>query len=627
MKGLYRIISKLYDRQIDSIGLAVFRIAFAVNLLVEVARIFHFRHLIYDKIPYIEVSEVSSTVPLAIWMLALVLIIFGAFTRFATVLNYLMALVCIGSIRSYEYHMFYTYMGVSFLMMLIPLERSFSIDRLLRKIKYSNTRTLYAPPQKVSVLAYYAFILLGIAFVYFDSTFYKLCSDIWMNGLGMWLPASLPQFTISDASWLMNIPWLAMSLGYLTLIFEAVFIFLFWRSKFRVSLLVVGLGLHLGILLFYPIPQFALGVMAIYLLMVPVGFWRRIFKRNQNQVSNQIYYDAECPLCVRTKLVIEHLDWFGRNEFKTVQENAKEQPQFDDLKYDVLLDDLYSVDRKGQVSKGIDTYIKTLGAIIYLVPLSWVLRVPGVYHLAKKMYNYVASNRYTERCTEENCGYDPPSVPTDLDPIRISQKYTFRDLRIAAITAIFMICLILQFNVTFHSLLIQNTFKKLHIENTFPIKIANKLTGLTIAPSRLFLGITPHAVFMDNHLDGYHHIIAIQTAHEKKTLLPIADKGGHPLSYQVNFNWVKWAFRVNGPVVDMEQLEKGIRDFTVFWARKNQVKMDSLDLEIMVKKIQVPEKWEKDFLHRQESMPWHRAGEVHWRGNVFTSNLINIEEI
>ncbi|MBF4985473.1 hypothetical protein FNJ87_14430 [Nonlabens mediterrranea] len=58
--------------------------------------------------------------------------------------------------------------------------------------------------------------------------------------------------------------------------FEIVFPFLFWLKRFRLPLLIIGLGLHLGILFSYPIPLFALAMINVYLLLVPISFWIKI---------------------------------------------------------------------------------------------------------------------------------------------------------------------------------------------------------------------------------------------------------------------------------------------------------------------------------------------------------------
>ncbi|MDM1521666.1 hypothetical protein, partial [Myroides odoratimimus] len=169
------------------------------------------------------------------------------------------------------------------------------------KYKYSNTKFEYNPPAEVSVLAYFIPILVGVAFVYFDSIFFKFSSEFWMKGLGMWLPTSVPPIILNDLQFLLNQEYLMYFLGYLTLVFEAIFLFTFFRKRWRVPLLIIGIGLHVGILICYPIPWFALGMCSLYLLMVPISWWALFFGTNKKRLPTiTFYYDGECPLCNRT---------------------------------------------------------------------------------------------------------------------------------------------------------------------------------------------------------------------------------------------------------------------------------------------------------------------------------------
>ena len=116
MKKIFNFLKKAYSTKIDASGLAIFRILFGLTLFLEVVQIFYFRHLIYDKIPYIQPSEIDLGIPLIVWLIVIFFLIIGFFTRWITIINYLFSLVFIATIHSYEYHMFYVYMGVNFLL-------------------------------------------------------------------------------------------------------------------------------------------------------------------------------------------------------------------------------------------------------------------------------------------------------------------------------------------------------------------------------------------------------------------------------------------------------------------------------------------------------------------------------
>lgn len=57
MKKLFLKYSALYDKEIDGRGLAVFRICFSLILLADVTQMFFFRHLMFDKVPYMRPNE------------------------------------------------------------------------------------------------------------------------------------------------------------------------------------------------------------------------------------------------------------------------------------------------------------------------------------------------------------------------------------------------------------------------------------------------------------------------------------------------------------------------------------------------------------------------------------------
>ncbi|MFN3020010.1 DCC1-like thiol-disulfide oxidoreductase family protein [Chryseobacterium sp. TY3] len=623
------MLKKLYDKKVSATGLAIFRITYSLVLLAEILQLYYFRHLIFDKIPYLEKAEINFGIPIAIWGISVLFLAFGLFTRTATIINYLLSLILIGSITTYEYHMFYAYMGINFLLIFLPISTSICIDRLLLKYKYSNTKFEYNPPAEVSVLAYFIPILVGVAFVYFDSIFFKLSSDFWMKGLGMWLPTSVPPIILNDLQFLLNQEYLMYFLGYLTLVFEAIFLFTFFRKRWRVPLLIIGIGLHVGILICYPIPWFALGMCSLYLLMVPVSWWTLLLGTNKKRLPTiTFYYDGECPLCNRTKITIKHFDILKKIEFKTVQYYAEQEPSLKDIPYDTLLDDIHSI-KNGKVYKGLDTYIQVLNSMIYTKPLSWLLRLPGIYHLGKVVYAYIAKNRNTERCTEENCGYTPPVIPPKEEGLKLLHNFTLKDLKIKVITAGVLALCILQIIISYNSDLNVDIRQKIGVEDNKLNKKIERTAKSIESIAQTYIGITHHAVFMDYHFNEYNHIIAVTYKDNlgRETWLPIINQEGTPGSYLYGFNWVKWSFRVNHNKIDQNNLEKGIGDFTAFWAYKNGADLNDATFTIKVKKIDTPKSWEKDFLKKQMQKPWKDVGTARWRDKEYFIDIPIIEEL
>lgn len=630
MNKIFNLFKRLYNKKIDASGLAVFRVAYGFVLLCEVIQLYYFRHLIFDKIPFLVPSEIDFSIALIAWMITIVFIIFGLFTKQATIINYLFSLVFIATIDTYEYHMFYVYMGVNFLLIFTSISKSFSLDSLLLKLKYSNTRFTYKPPKKTSVLNYFIFPLAAIAFVYFDSIFFKLTSHNWMSGLGMWLPASLPQVTHIDSSFILNQKWFVLGLGYLTLLFEAIFIFTFFRKRWRVPLLIIGIGLHLGIIIEFPLPWFGLGVIALYILMVPVSWWINLKNRLKfKKPGLTFFYDEECPLCNRTRIILSHLDYFEAIEFKGVQTFGFEDDRLKQLSKDELLDNIYSITKKNRLLSGVDTYKKSFKYIPLLFPLGLLISIPGIYHLAKATYKKIAKNRFIDRCTEENCGFIPPSFPMNNDEMKILKSLRLIDLKVYGISVGVLFFILLQLNVTYNSKLIRIIKNYSGLSEIVLVQKMDVLSDLITNKSRTFFGITSHPVFMDDHFNNYNHIIAIeaQFVNGEKVFLPIIDKEGKPDFYNYSFNWVKWTWRVNSPNIDPEKLSNGVRDFTAFWVYKNNLDLKNIRFNVKVKKIEIPEEWEKDFLKKKLAKPWISGGYVEWKNEEFYSHIKDIESL
>ena len=283
MVAIEDFFKNIYAKRVDSIGLSVFRIFYFTVLLCEVLQFLFFSELVFLG------TDINFKVILISWAVCILFCILGIFSNYIYLINYLFTFFIIGTIKTYEYHMFYTYLIVNFLLIFIDSTKSLSLDSVIkRKAGISIDVT-------TSQMSYFSILFFAVGVVYLDSVFFKVKSEIWMSGLGLWLPGSLSNLVHLDLSFLLNQKYLMIFLSFLTLFFEFIFIFLFPIRKIWAPLFLIGNGLHFGILLFFPIPWFALGMMTLYLLLVPVHLWRRLFKitENSNQTASEnIFIDA-----------------------------------------------------------------------------------------------------------------------------------------------------------------------------------------------------------------------------------------------------------------------------------------------------------------------------------------------
>lgn len=263
----------LFDDQLPVGGFALFRVAYSLVLLGEVTDLLRFRHLLFDPIPYLTPCEVSFGPLLSVWLLVIASLTVGFHTRAMSIANYCFTLITFSAFTTYEYHVDYIYTATNLLLIFLPLSNRLSVDAWLQR-----KRTGSAPPNEVSRIYRDAVLFCCVGLIYFDSVLFKLGSPMWWKGLGVWLPASYPHATwMKCQSWLLDNHLLMMLLGYGTILFEGLFLFVMWSRRYHMALLISGVLLHSGIVMIFPIPWFGLAVMAIYLLLLPETLIRRLF--------------------------------------------------------------------------------------------------------------------------------------------------------------------------------------------------------------------------------------------------------------------------------------------------------------------------------------------------------------
>ncbi|MEM6795396.1 MAG: HTTM domain-containing protein [Acidobacteriota bacterium] len=266
---LRRPIETLLDRRVPATGLGVFRIALSIVMFFEWAQLLYFKALIFDPTPFLD-PDYRYHALLAVWGVAILCLLIGWRTRPVSVINYMATVALLGPLKDFEYHYDYVLLGTTFLLIWIRPEAALSVDRWLARRRGRPWR------DDVSVLSYYAPLIMGLGVVYLDSVTYKITSPMWLGGLGLWRPSSIPPMTWLNLGPLLDQEALVRGLSYLVLLFETIFCFVFFRRAWRVPILIFGVMVHVGITIAFPIPLFGIGSAIFYFLMVPFSFWRRV---------------------------------------------------------------------------------------------------------------------------------------------------------------------------------------------------------------------------------------------------------------------------------------------------------------------------------------------------------------
>ncbi|MGZ5052148.1 MAG: DCC1-like thiol-disulfide oxidoreductase family protein [Methylobacter sp.] len=623
---MYKFISnkllELVSKQAPATGIGLFRIFYGLVTLQEIIFLLYFSHLIFDPIPYIDVEFPMIPFFLCLWGIVAACVVIGYRYRLATTCNYIIWIIFVNFTpmqRDFDGGFDLFMIGAGFFLLFMPGDRAFSIDSLRRKLSTPFTHYSTYPKPTVSILAYYLPVAICLGFLYFDSAIHKMFAEHWRNGLGTWLPSTQPYYVSAlDMSSLLNNKLLQNILGYTILIFQFTFIFFFTNPRLRVVYLFIGIGLHLGITLSFNIYPFGLGMLSFYTLLVPFKWWRFIAQTfTAKQPVLTVFYDQLCPLCNRTVLILNHFDIFNCIDFKSAQEHAKHYPAIAQLDSRTLLTDLYALDASNRVYSGVDTYIQVFKSMRYLFPIGIVLSLPGIHQFALKKYRAIADTRSRVACTS-SCATSELLPDSTLyhrlfENLAAEKPRTFSKKLAKILIAI----LVLQLNSSIHYGFIYRINKDL-LHN--PI---SQVGNAVLMVSQTFLGITPHALYLHDHFEGYDHILAITYTDASGTehWLPFVNEQGRLLAP----NWGRvhsmWANIAVTPNIDATRVRKFIMKVTAFWGQKTGLNINDVVFNIKLKKIDAPSHWVPDQLHKNFDSPWSTIGTAKWNQNQISLDL------
>jgi predicted DCC family thiol-disulfide oxidoreductase YuxK len=634
---MYKLISAkildLQSKQVPATGIGLFRLFYGLITLQEIFFLLYFNHLIFDPIPYIDVEFPMIPFFLCLWGIIATFIVVGYRCQFAMICNYIFWIVFVNftSMQRDFDGGFDTFMiGVGFFLLFMPIDRAFSIDSLRHKLCSPFTHYSNYPKPTASVLAYYLPIAICLGFLYFDSAIHKMFAEHWRNGLGAWLPSTQPYYVSAiDMSVLLNNKLLQNIIGYTILVFQFTFIFLFFHRRLRVAFLLVGLGLHLGITLSLNIYPFGLGMLSFYVLLIPFKWWRAVGRLvTAKQASLTVFYDQLCPLCNRTVLILNHFDIFRCIDFKSAQEHAMHYPALASINDATLLTDLYALDRSNRIYSGVDTYIRIFIKMRYLFPIGIILSLPGIHQLAIKKYRSIADARNRIPCTSACLA--PQKLQDSSFYHQFFEKAAAQKPKAFSmkLSKILIVLLLLQLNSSIHYGLIYRM--DLAAKNSpFSAPFAEASNAL-IMVSLTFLGITPHALYVHDHFEGYDHILAITYTDQNgaEHWLPFVNEQGRLLAP----NWGRvhsmWANIAVTPNINNQRLHKFIMKVTAFWGQKIGLNLDKVVFNIKLKKIDAPSYWVHDQLRKNLTSPWVAIGTAKWSHNQISFDLpSNINEL
>lgn len=177
----------------------------------------------------------------SIYLMGLVFLLLGLWTRAAAVLTFFLQWMLMNSGYSGAYG-FDTYAHIFlFYLMWMPSGNAYALDNY-----FGRTSDQPSPVNRLGLRV----MQIHVALAYLASAIEKSTIDQWWNGELVWRVMSLPEYKQVEMGWLAEWPLIAVVAGWGALVTEAFFCVFIWGKRTRFLWLGLTLSLHVGIAIF-----------------------------------------------------------------------------------------------------------------------------------------------------------------------------------------------------------------------------------------------------------------------------------------------------------------------------------------------------------------------------------------
>lgn len=564
---------KRFDFPVSTHSLGIFRILYSIYNLGLLLQLYLHWPIYFDHIPPFSFSIFPAKLSLFLWFIANLFLLFGLFTRYAAIVNYVLAVLMAGFFANVTISSFnddLIRIG-GFMLLLLPAGKSFSLDRIATILKQGYQE------QKISYLYYLFTILVSLGLLYVGSGFTKLFAPMWQHGIGLWLPAVIPSYKWNSFHFFVDSQWLMYTLNYAVILFELLFVFFLFHKRTHVWLAFIGIFFHLGIALLFPFPYICFGPIIYYSLLIDEAFWKRVqkFLRSKNS------------LIVRF------------NPAKKDQQNAASLLMAFNFRnhYHFITDESIASMHVGNKLgwKGL-TYACQKHSLLFL--LGYLFQLKSCQLLAEYISQHFLANNITQ-------------PKPDLSVYRLKRFAFF--LFIAAL------CWVQFLTLAYHTYTAIKADKQ-KLNQYLKQKIA--VQDFSTKPSNLartFFGINSRGVFLDHAFTGSKTVFALAKVNEdqSETWLPVFDQQGYCTGDNIGFRWHKLSFRYFGKTKTQPDT-LGLKKYTWLWAKERTVSPDNMTIRVYRRIYPCPREYEKGYLQKMLALPWDTVGIITWKDSVFS---------
>ena len=381
-------------------------------------------------------SDAATVCWLVLYCITLVMVTIGCFTRVACAAAWLFAM-------SFSMRGWWVTNGgddvtviMLFYLMLTPCGATWSVDSLRRRLKdYKDPASGFDSPGSsiyvsersgiVNVLdnqiAPWSVRLMQIqlCLIYF----YNGLNKINVGDLSSWqafidandyLSGKAVYYALND-NMLNRVPydampipfWICCLLSWATIVFEVGFPLLIMFRRVRPWMIVAGIGFHIGILITMEIGWFSQTMIAVYPVLLSgvgatavVAFLARCGARRKYR----LFYDTFCPICRRSKMVLDLMDIGGRLEFRDIHDREAMEREAPGVSYSRALKEMIVVRPSGKIDGGYYAFRTIAKGLPSLWPVMVLMYVPGVSWVGSRLYKMFARNRYRfKACDGDVC--------------------------------------------------------------------------------------------------------------------------------------------------------------------------------------------------------------------------------
>jgi uncharacterized membrane protein YphA (DoxX/SURF4 family) len=565
--SLLNKISKA-EQQVSTKPFAWFRITFSLFVLLLIADMAHYRFLVFEAVPHISFNPFPVQLFLFIWSVVALLLLTGAFTRLAAVVHYALMVFITFYFRNTGVASFnddLLKIG-SLLLIFMPVHHNYSVDAFIHILKFGKR-----PSNKTSSLYYLASAVVSIGLLYWASSITKFMSPMWLKGLGLWIPSTMPYNKWHGISNYLDMQWLMYGLNYLTMAWELFFAFAIFFSQLRKWIAIIGIGFHLGIALIFPFPLFCLGPLPFYFLIL---FNSK--KSKSNSIPIQVGYDPNNKYhtyYVRLMLALNANIEVHKLQTDQLMLNQKE------ASYVAILQTC------------------TLGKIIarllqfeFIKLLVWYI-----------IYNWFNNN------------------PEPSEPRKLLSAPFKRGL-------LTVFCLMLISVQAFYTIYHINSRIKAGPSRKEVFKFYKEPKGIidvSLKPSNMFrtlFGLNARGVFLDHSNTGMKNVFAIVRISPKDTFwLPYFNQDGYAQNDNMNMAWSRYSFNnvCKGPL----PLPKEIHKVLWVWMEHHQQSTKQVEFTILRRTYFFPTEFKKGYHQQLIQQPWESVAKAGWRNHKFYYHL------